>query len=170
MPNWVKNIVRFDTDKVIKECVRKENGRQLFDFNKIIPMPKVLEDDGDFDKLTQEERLLFLKENDNCDDWYSWRLRYWGCKWNTSNTYVVDKYTVEFETPWGMPDKIYEAISEKYKTVVRVIYADECYGYNCGRAKYENGVEVDYESKNGDEEFSENVWGSDEGFEEEHGK
>ena len=41
MPNWVKNNVRFGTDKVLKECLDKDGN---FDFNKVIPMPEVLKD------------------------------------------------------------------------------------------------------------------------------
>ena len=48
MPNWVRNHVEFGTDKVLKDCI-DEKGE--FDFNKILPMPKVLEEDG-FDKMT----------------------------------------------------------------------------------------------------------------------
>lgn len=40
MPNWVKNKVRFDDKRVIRECYTEENGEENFDFNKIIPMPK----------------------------------------------------------------------------------------------------------------------------------
>lgn len=160
MPNWVENIVRFDTSKVMKDCIKKHAERETleFDFNEILPMPKILDDEGNFDKLTQEERLLFLKENDGCDNWYSWRLRFWGCKWNASETQIIDGRTVKFQTPWSMPDNIFRAISKKYNTTVTVLYADESWGYNCGLAEYENGEEVDYESKDSDEGFSEKVW------------
>ena len=40
MPNWVKNKVRFEDKRVIKECYTEENGEENFDFDKIIPMPK----------------------------------------------------------------------------------------------------------------------------------
>ena len=42
MPNWVKNKVRFEDKRVIKECYSEVNGEELFDFNKIIPMPKTM--------------------------------------------------------------------------------------------------------------------------------
>lgn len=157
MPNWVRNKVTFGTDKVIKDCVVKIDGHKQFDFNKIIPMPHVLDDDGGgLDSLTQEQRLIFLKENDGCSDWYSWRLRFWGTKWNAAETVVTGKNEVVFDTAWSMPDEIYKAISKKYHTTVEVEYADECIGDNCGMSVYENGEEVDYSQ--GTARFAEKVW------------
>lgn len=131
------------------------------DFNKIIPMPKILEDDSqeEFNKMTLEERLVFLKENDGCDDWYSWRIRFWGCKWGASETCVIDKTHVTFQTPWNMPEEIFKAISKKFNTTVVVEYADECISENSGRVVYENGKELSYEQ--GDDKFYDIVWGSD---------
>lgn len=154
MPNWVRNHVEFGTDKVLKDCI-DEKGK--FDFNKILPMPKVLEEDGGFDKMTQEERLLFLKENDDCNDWYSWHTHFWGTKWNADETQVIDDYTVEFDTAWNMPDGIFKAISKKYSTFINVKYADEDLGSNCGTCTYENGEETSWED--GDRDFAEKIWG-----------
>lgn len=158
MPNWVRNNVKFGTDKVIKECVIKnENGVEEFDFDKIIPMPKVLEEENGLDKLTLEERLIFLEENDNCDNWYDWNVHHWGTKWNSSETCVVNDKEVEFETAWSMPEPIFREISKKYNTTVEVEYADEGITENSGRVVYENGDEVYYEP--GDGEFCKKIWG-----------
>lgn len=156
MPNWVRNHVEFGTDKVLKDCI-DEKGE--FDFNKILPMPKVLDEDGGFDKMTQEERLLFLKENDDCSDWYSWHIHFWGTKWNANETQVIDDYTVEFDTAWNMPEEVFKAISKKYNTTINVKYADENIGYNCGIVFYKNGEEEGYENKEGDEKFADRLWG-----------
>lgn len=153
MPNWVRNHVEFETDKVLKDCIDEKGN---FDFNKILPMPKVLEDDG-FDKMTQEERLLFLRDNDNCSDWYSWHTHFWGTKWNANETQVIDDYTVEFDTAWSMPEEIFKAISKKYNTSINVKYADEDLGSNCGTSVYENGEEISWED--GDRDFAEKIWG-----------
>ena len=162
MPNWVKNNVRFGTDKVLKECL-DEKGH--FDFNKVIPMPEVLKDENGLDKLTQEERLLFLKDNDGCDNWYDWSIRNWGCKWNANETIKIDNKTVSFQTPWSMPDPIFLEISRKYKTTVVVEYGDECIAENSGRVEYYDGEEMCYIE--GDGEYVDKVWEvnePDEGF------
>ena len=157
MPNWIKNNVEFGSEEVIKQCMDDEN--RDIDFNKIIPMPKILEDDEGLEKLSLEERLVFLKENDGCDDWYNWRIRFWGCKWGASETYIVDKTHVTFQTPWDMPEEIFKSISKKFNTRVVVEYADECISENSGRVVYENGEEITYEQ--GDAGFYDRVWGSD---------
>ena len=154
MPNWVRNLVEFKTDKVLKDCIN-DNGE--FDFNKILPMPKVLDEDGGFDKMTQEERLLFLRENDDCNDWYSWHTHFWGTKWNANETHVKNDYTVEFDTAWNTPEGVFKAISKKYKTKVKVAYADEDLGNNCGIITYIDGEETSF--KEGNEDFAERIWG-----------
>lgn len=160
MPNWVLNNVKFGTDKVLKECLTTENGHTEFDFEKVVPMPDILRDDEEenkFDKLTLEEQLLFLKENDGCKDWYNWRCRFWGCKWNASDTFAIGDHEVSFMTPWSLPDEIYKAISKKYNTTVEVEYADESIGENSGKVLYENGEQVEYEQ--GDSGFRDEIWG-----------
>ncbi len=63
MPNWVMNIVTFSGEQKVIDALLaavKGNNEQLFDFNKIIPMPKDLdiEDMGNclepFEKLVEE--------------------------------------------------------------------------------------------------------------------
>lgn len=159
MPNWVLNHVKFGTDKVLKDCIKEESGRTFFDFNKIIPMPSVLDDENKdaFDKMTVEEKLLFLKENDNCDNWYDWRIHFWGTKWNANDTSVINDYEVEFQTAWSMPEPILEEISKKYHTVVDVSYADEGIVENSGIVIYEDGVEIEYIP--GDQKFYDDFWG-----------
>lgn len=158
MPNWVRNKVKFGTDQVIKDCMTiRETGNKEFDFNKVIPMPKELEEENGFEKLTMEEKLIFLKENDNCDNWYDWNVKHWGTKWNSSETFVVNDKEVEFDTAWSTPEPIFKAISKKYNTTVKVGFADEAIGENCGILAYKNGEETYY--KEGDADFAERIWG-----------
>lgn len=43
MPNWVMNKVKFGSKEVMKNCYSKnENDEDIFDFNKVIEMPKSL--------------------------------------------------------------------------------------------------------------------------------
>lgn len=42
MPNWVKCKVKFADKRVIKDCYSQNDTTEIFDFNKIIPMPKRL--------------------------------------------------------------------------------------------------------------------------------
>ena len=42
MPNYVTNIIYAKDVEALKKFTKKENGERVFDFNKIIPMPKDL--------------------------------------------------------------------------------------------------------------------------------
>lgn len=43
--------------------------------------------------------------------WYSWSFDNWGTKWNAKCTYKSEG-SVEFNTAWNIPDKIFEKICE----------------------------------------------------------
>ena len=92
MPNWCHNRVTVDhedQDKV--EYMFKIFTEEDKVFNALIPMP--------------EEYL-------QGEAWYDWRIDNWGCKWDirgkdtTVNSDVIGSFEVEFETPWGPPEKI----------------------------------------------------------------
>ena len=74
------------------------------------------------------------------NDWYDWCVKNWGTKWNAKETFVVDDHTVDFETAWSMPDPVFVELA-KY-TDIRVIYADENLGFNCGVVDYKYNKET----------------------------
>jgi hypothetical protein len=68
-------------------------------------------------------------------DWYDWSIDNWGTKWNASEGMVDDEnQVIEFETAWSMPEGIIKEIC-KY-TPIRIEYADEDLGANCGIEDY----------------------------------
>lgn len=68
-------------------------------------------------------------------DWYDWSIDNWGTKWNACHEYIDDdNQVIEFETAWSMPEGVIKEIC-KY-TPVRVEYADENLGANCGIEDY----------------------------------
>ena len=158
MPNWVRNVVTFGDENVIKDTVVKEHGGDLFDFNKIIKQPEELDPDSDrfIDKLSLEEKMLFLKEHKGADNWYDWRIANWDTKWNARETVVLNKKKVIFDTAWSTPFKIFREISKKYHTTVTVRFADEGITENSGKIVFEDGIEVDYTE--GDKAFCRRVW------------
>ena len=121
-------------------------------------MPEELDDysERSLDKLSIEEQMLFLKENDGIDNWYDWRVKNWDTKWNASETVVLNKKKVMFDTAWSAPFKIFRKLSEMYHTKVVVRYADEGIIENSGKVIYEDGVEIDYTP--GDKRFCDRVW------------
>ena len=78
-------------------------------------------------------------------DWYDWSIANWGTKWNATTISVDDDTeAIEFDTAWSMPEPVFKAIAKH--TPLRVLYADEDLGNNCGMEDYyvnENGeVEI----------------------------
>lgn len=89
-----------------------------FDFNKIISEPETLAEcpaEYIFDKSH--------KDKDGVDksvkpwfNYYSWRRKYWGAKWNAANNRIIidnDNITFVF-TSDDIPYPVYQAISQRY--------------------------------------------------------
>lgn len=90
------------------------------------------------------------------DTWYDWSCENWGTKWGACHTYYVDENNIEFDCAWSMPYNVLKEISKKYQTRVKVDFADEDIGNNCGTIIFENGEEIDYYC--GDRNFAYKVW------------
>lgn len=65
-------------------------------------------------------------------DWYKWSQEVWGTKWNAYNTIMYDDEAVEFDTAWCMPYGVMCALAKRLNMPVRVCWADEDLGSNCG--------------------------------------
>ena len=75
-----------------------------------------------------------------CSDWYDWRIRNWGTKWNSYDGGFCDDNKILFLTAWSRPQEIIQKLAEMYPEIcIEHLWADEDYGYNCGKAVYENG-------------------------------
>lgn len=94
-------------------------------------------------------------------DWYDWRIKNWGTKWNASDSSFNEKTgVVEFDTAWSMPENIFRALS--HFTPLRVVYADEDLGNNCGMEDYfvdEDGNEHLEVVMEGSVELANDTWG-----------
>lgn len=102
-------------------------------------------------------------------DWYDWRIANWGTKWNAYEISTGDNdeaiYNIEFKTAWSMPYEVYIALSNMFPDITfEVEYADEDWGYNCGRVVFLNG-EGEYEFSGAgskeDVKFACELWGYD---------
>lgn len=141
MPNWVKCRLYFEGRDM--EEVREryssvsEDGKMMFDFGKVVPEP--------------DYELEYV-------DWYSWRIKNWGTKWNSCQNEWTDD-SVEFCTAWSAPYPILEEVARQMGCRVRMEYADENIGSNCGIAEASpRGMEMDCEMTRDD---SARMWGYD---------
>lgn len=94
-------------------------------------------------------------------DWYEWSIENWSTKWNASDgSFDEETGFVEFETAWSMPENVFRALS--HYTPLRVVYADEDLGCNCGMEDYfvdEDGNERLETVMEGSTELAYDTWG-----------
>jgi hypothetical protein len=119
MPNWTSNRIYIEGDqpdiRAFLQAVKWED--ELFDFNRIIPMPDILKRTGsghreidgkrveswyivkpwhsDFPGQKEQVRLFTPEEEAEletigCRDWYGWALANWGTKWNAGRVEIDD--------------------------------------------------------------------------------
>lgn len=71
--------------------------------------------------------------------WCDWTYENWGTKWNC---YEVEERneSIKLETAWTHPVEVFKALSTQFPGVrIKVEFADEDIGSNCGYLVYENG-------------------------------
>jgi len=119
MPNWTSNRICVEGEendlRAFLEAVKWQD--ELFDFNRIIPMPEILRHTGsgrreidgkqvkswyivkpwhkDFPGQKEEVRLFTPEEEAELAaighrDWYSWSTANWGTKWNALRVEIDD--------------------------------------------------------------------------------
>lgn len=167
MPNWCKNNLVLYGDKLEIQRAMKllKDDEGHLTFNKAVPMPLPLEDTtSPTPKDMPEARKKELKKRYGADNWYDWRLKNWGVKWDASESDFYDEDAVTFETPWGPPITFLEKFSLEFPSITFAIqFADEFNGqYPLGTIEVENGQII---SESGPEEgtkeaedFAEEVW------------
>jgi len=133
MPNWCDNRVEIygDNPDQIKEVKKTLAGKETcFDFNNIVPMPKELEGTTAPNPEPDSFEAKRLRKQHGHDNWYDWCCDNWDTKWNSagadltsdSNNSIIE---YEFQTAWGPPIKVIEALREKYPDLNITAFYDE---------------------------------------------
>lgn len=145
MPNHVTNKLVIDASSdmelgAIREFMagQDDQGNEVaISLERIRPTPLLLLDDSREDITPEEKRHRVMVYGS--EDWYEWRLKNWGTKWNCYEVFEIDENIVEFQTPWSTPKEIIKYISGKFpSSTFMVEYADEDLGVNCGRYSYKD--------------------------------
>ena len=137
MPNWCYNRVEISGEPEEMDEFRElvKSKKSAFDFNEIIPMPKELEDSVSGSEsakpIWQKKRSKELIEKYGADNWYRWCVDNWGVKWNVTLSEEQDvqdegdylQYT--FDTAWGPPYEIYNALAKKFPDMSISWFFDE---------------------------------------------
>jgi len=123
------------------------------------------------DEITDMGKTVFNnKIKYGCDDWYDFRIKYWGTKWNSCNTYHNDDLTmICFDTAWSPSIPVIKALAKLYPDLTIIHeWAEEQTGWYSGKYTYKNGElieELDYESYSKEAyELSFELWGNDDQY------
>ena len=155
MPNHVTHIFSVegktqDISKFIEKCFDNEGE---FDFNALIPMPKILEKtiSGNTAEMQTDEYKAIEKtavETTGHANWYSWRLENWGTKWNAYHTQLNhqdDFLELTFDTAWSCPEPIFQSLSEQFPSLKFKGYAlDEGYCFGAEININSDNYTIDY--------------------------
>ena len=117
-----------------------------FSFQKIYPMPKDLQNTASPARIMTEEEIkewqATWEDNENFDsmgrpitqkeydelinkygysNWYDWHNEHWGVKWATGDdvnmSSDVGYLQYEFDSPWGPPEPVYQALVARFPNV-----------------------------------------------------
>lgn len=88
------------------------------------------------------KKALDNYEQYGAKDWYDWRIKHWGTKWNACDTQINDpsEADVYFNTAWSAPIPVLDELSKRYPDLsFEYNFADEDMGYNTGSMVIKNG-------------------------------
>ena len=118
MPNWCDNWLEVsgpkeETDRFV-EMGMKDGKWRLSGY---LPMPEELRGTNASDAANAE-----LMKKYGAADWYSWRLRNYGCKWDCDTDHVDrsedgTEVSITFESPWSPPVEFMHKVQAMFPKV-----------------------------------------------------
>lgn len=131
MPNWAFNSLSVSGEpKDIKAFkTRAKKGKNPLSFEKFLPTPKALlkqQSPPKTDKIGEGNLKKY-----GAIDWYSWRVKNWGTKWDTNpdNTELDHSepkcLEYHFDTAWSSPDAWLKSVSTMYPRLTFELFAKE---------------------------------------------
>jgi hypothetical protein len=146
MPNWcINNLIVSVSDvnniNLLNEFYNNnkstDNDGSELDFNKLIPIPKALENTSKPNNSSNNE----LKEQYGFDNWYDWSVANWGTKWNLSDVSVQKKDNeihYHFDTAWSPPIPWATNLIDKYPDLdLKLTYLEPSMDFG-GYLEYKN--------------------------------
>lgn len=143
MANEITNVLQLSGNKeriveILRRIKNDAYGPGTISFAKYIPMPKSLY----MGNISEPVREKFGTHN-----WYDWRIRHWGTKWDA---YGFSRFDINpdgeqllFITAGSAPHVAIKKLSELYPDVcINHKWADDNLGYNCGMRQYYDGQKV----------------------------
>ena len=163
MPNWSFNTMHVASQNeseakelkrlrdYIKTVDKDEKGNEFdvpISFQKIIPMPDELKDTVSPTQDPDSKRAKALRAKYGFDNWYDWRWKHWGTKWDACDVAVgldnPDEVYIEFSTAWAFPTPIAIELSKQFPTLTIAFDANEEGGAYDFTVNFKNGKVVYY--------------------------
>ncbi len=147
MPNWNNNFLTVSgAEEKVKDFAEKfyKNGIEAF-----VPTPEELLNTTAPAGINEPEKAKENLEKYGAEDWYEWRIKNWGVKWDVSelsspNYHHDGSVTFTFDTPWGPPIEAFQKIAAMYPDLIFILeYMEPGMGF-FGEAKFEDG-EIAYD-------------------------
>ncbi len=156
-------------DSLIKKLFGDSYDKYNKDMLEALVNPLITQYEKDINEVISIGEIYvnnYLKYGDT--DWFKWRIRNWGCKWNASNTYVTGN-TIFFDTPWAPSVPVIDKFAEFHPELEFTYeFAEEQTAFWCGRYYYKNGkciIRDDYEEFSKDAyELYFSIWGGEEDY------
>lgn len=130
MPNWCYNSLRVDGDNNASLTdFRDWLGKDGFRLNKILTMPKELEDTT---SPAPEDQAKIMMEMYGAPDWYSWRVNNWGTKWDVEAAVQDDDSLIfiTFDSAWSPPTSAIAALGKMFPDLTFTLsYKEEGMGF-----------------------------------------
>lgn len=121
MPDWITNEIKIKTKKP-EEIIDRLFTDDSFDFEKIIPSPKRIED-CPRDCIANKDSHIQLEEDRPWFNWYEWNRKNWGTKWSacdTSYEITPTQIIITFDTAWSYPWPIIKKLVEEFGSKIKV--------------------------------------------------
>lgn len=154
MPNWCRNTLAITGPKDILTDFRRKarniyigyqgNEKGFFCINNFIPMPEELK--GTRVSFEDINSQLEMSESLN---WYVWRLKNWGTKWEVDSDSDCEetdnKLIYKFESAWAAPGMAILKISSAYPDLVYELKYEEFGMAFYGKTKFMAGKVISFE-------------------------
>ena len=160
MANWCINSLEVTGDEAkVEDFVKKftENGVSAF-----IPTPKELEDTEAPAVYKNPEKAKENIEKYGAADWYDWRVKNWGTKWDVGELCLSDRSEeyayFAFETAWSPIVEAMSKIAEMYPELTFSLdYEESGMGF-FGKVTYRDGEVLQQFDYDWEDRYGEGWW------------
>jgi len=121
MPNWCWNtlVVQGPDSGEVEAFIERNKGPEgILSFDSLVPMPPWV-------NLSEKAEDVSMVED---TDWYGWRLKKWGCKWDLTDDDDLELHggpyqqTYTFRTAWNPPLAWLSAVAPMFPTLKFVLH------------------------------------------------